>query len=715
MDRHFLGLLTAALVMYGHFLVPISGDTDSPDVSALNVMYKSLRSPSQLTGWKSSGGDPCGKSWKGITCSGSSVTVINLSGLGLSGTLGYQLSSLVSVTDFDVSKNNLQGDIPYQLPPSAVHINLAGNAFTGGIPYSISEMSDLETLSLANNQLSGQVSDMFGKLRKLTELDLSINRFSGNLPQSFSSLKNLNTLYLQNNQFTGPVNVLASLHLDNLNIQNNQFSGWIPDGFRKINNLQAGGNSWSSLRAPAHYHMYDNGKDDRSSGYLERKSSVINGLAISGTVVAVLFLIVVILALMKKRKNSTTSLHYIDESDNQGRSFTPLVGHDKDFKRMGSSSSSAVDVNFVPRFTSVGLKHSASGRNSSFSENEFKIKFSSKPPTSERSSSFSENDFKIKFNSKRITEPINAGAMLLVDLQAATGGFSTSHFVGKGSIGCVYKAKCVDGKVLAVKKLVSTSLGFMEVISEISRLHHPNISELIGFCSESGFNLLVYEYERNGSLHDYLHLSDDYSNPLTWDTRVRIALGTARSLEYLHEICSPYTIHKNIKSANILLDAELNPHLSDCGLASFYQDTSKILGPGYQPPEYNKPSNYTIKSDIYCFGVVMLELFTGRKPFDSSKPRVEQNLVRWATPQLHDIDALSRMVDPALRGLYSPKSLSRFADVIALCVQPEPEFRPPMSEVVQALVLCVQRSSVNKKLGGELSTSRRSEDSDYYF
>ncbi|KAK8965213.1 Protein STRUBBELIG-RECEPTOR FAMILY 7 [Platanthera guangdongensis] len=292
-------------------------------------MYKSLRSPSQLTGWKSSGGDPCGKSWKGITCSGSSVTVMYLYLLYPSGTLGYQLSSLTSVTDFDLSKNNLQGDIPYQLPPSSVHINLAGNAFTGGVPYSISEMSDLETLSLANNQLSGQVSDMFGKLRKLTELDLSINRFSGNLPQSFGSLKISMLWYLQNNQFTGPVNVLASLHLDNLNIQNNQFTGWIPDGFRKINNLQAGGNSWSSLRAPAHYHTYDNGKDDRSSGYLEPKSSVKNGLAISGMVVVVLFLIVVMLALMKKRKKSTMSLHYIDESDNQGRSFTPLVGHDK--------------------------------------------------------------------------------------------------------------------------------------------------------------------------------------------------------------------------------------------------------------------------------------------------------------------------------------------------------------------------------------------------
>ncbi|RWW41599.1 hypothetical protein BHE74_00052904, partial [Ensete ventricosum] len=134
---------------------------------------------------------------------------------------------------------------------------------------------------------------------------------------------------------------------------------------------------------------------------------------------------------------------------------------------------------------------------------------------------------------------------------------------------------------------------------------------------------------------------------------------------YLHEVCSPSAIHKNIKSANILLDAELNPRLADCGLT----DTNDNLGPGYNAPECTKPSAYTIKSDVYSFGVVMLELLTGRKPYDSSKPRLEQSLVRWAAPQLHDIDALARMVDPALRGLYPPKSLSRFADVVALCIQ----------------------------------------------
>jgi serine/threonine protein kinase len=132
---------------------------------------------------------------------------------------------------------------------------------------------------------------------------------------------------------------------------------------------------------------------------------------------------------------------------------------------------------------------------------------------------------------------------------------------------------------------------------------------------------------------------------------------------------------------------------------------------GYTAPEVDMTAQYTLKSDVYSFGVVMLELLTGRRPFDSSRPRSEQSLVRWATPQLHDIDALDRMVDPALKGLYPAKSLSRFADVLALCVQPEPEFRPPMSEVVQALVRLVQRANMTKRmLDGD--TSRRADDQD---
>ncbi|KAM0866987.1 hypothetical protein ACQ4PT_042295 [Festuca glaucescens] len=272
--------------------------------------------------------------------------------------------------------------------------------------------------------------------------------------------------------------------------------------------------------------------------------------------------------------------------------------------------------------------------------------------------------------------------------------------------------------VLAVKKCdplsFSGSSDFMEIVSGISKLRHPSISEIVGYCSEPGHYMMVYEYQMNGSLYEFLHLSDDYSKPLTWDTRVRIALGTAQALEYLHETCSPPVIHKNVKSSNVLLDADLNPHLGDCGLAFFYEDPNESLGPGYSAPECARPSGYTMKSDVYSFGVVMLELLTSRKSYDSSKPRTEQSLVKFVTPQLHDVDALGELADPGLHGLYPPKSLSRYADVIARCVQADPEFRPSMSEVSQELTGCIRRSASDRRMGGGLySASQRSDTSDW--
>ncbi|KAK7389440.1 hypothetical protein VNO78_24479 [Psophocarpus tetragonolobus] len=659
--------------------------TASQDVSSLNVMYTSLNSPSKLSGWKSSGGDPCGDSWEGIKCSGSSVTEINLSDLGLTGSMGYQLSSLKSVTYFDLSNNNLKGDIPYQLPPNARYIDLSRNEFSGSIPYSFSQMGDLNQLNLAHNHLKNQLGDMFGKLSKLKQLDVSFNSLSGDLPQSLKSLKNLKKLHLQNNQFTGSVDLLASLPLEDLNVENNKFTGWVPEELKDINNLQTGGNSWSSGPAPPP----PPGTPPIKHSQKKNDKSVISGVAIAGIAFGVLAVIVIAVALSKRRA-STTSSHFIDEERrSQHRSFTSLASQDlskdsgadvsKDYRGLKSFDSTSIDVKALQKSPSVGVRSSVSDCVQSFNDNEFANRLNARRSTSIRVTTFSQ-----------------------AELQSATANFASGRLLGKGSIGCVYRAKYADGKVLAVKKInPSVFQGgppeeFSQIVSSITKLHHPNIVELVGFCSEQE-RMLIYDYFRNGSLHDFLHLSDDFSNPLTWNTRVRIALGTARAIEYLHVICSPPLLHKNIKSSNILLDTDLNPRLSDYGLASFHQRTSQNLGAGYNAPECTKPSAYTQKSEVYSFGVVMLELLTGRMPLDSSKPKAEQCLVRWATPQLHDINAVEKIVDPALRGLYPPKSLFRFADIIALCVQSEPEFRPHVSELVQSLVRLVQRSSMTMR------------------
>ncbi|CAN6311306.1 unnamed protein product [Urochloa humidicola] len=693
----------------------VSAATDANDVTALNTLFTSMNSPGQLQGWKASGGDPCSESWQGITCSGSSVTAIKLPGLGLSGNLAYNMNTMDSLVELDMSQNSLGGgqQIQYNLPNKKLErLNLAGNQFSGAVPYSVSTMPKLQYLNLNHNQLSGDITDIFSNLPSLTTVDLSSNSLTGNLPQSFTSLSSLKTLYLQNNQLTGSINVLANLPLDDLNVANNHFTGWIPNELKKINSLQTDGNSWSTgpapppppftapPRSPSNRRkspgQHSNGSNNSSSG----GSSGIGAGAIAGIIVSVLVIGAVVAFFLIKRKQRKGAMpeHY-----EQCQPFNSFPSTEvKEMKPIQDATT--VEVESLPSPAAVSLKP---------------------PPKIERNQSFDDDDIASKPVAKRSNAaPVKATVYSVADLQMATDSFNMDNLIGEGTFGRVYRAQFSDAKVLAVKKLNSTVLpsqssdDFYELVSNISKLHHPNLSELVGYCMEHGQHLLVFDFHRNGSLHDMLHLSDEYNKPLSWNSRVKIALGSARALEYLHEICSPSIIHKNFKSSNILLDTELNPHISDAGLSSFVPNAefqASDQGSGYGAPEVDMTGQYTLKSDVYSFGVVMLELLTGRKPFDSSRPRSEQSLVRWATPQLHDIDALDRMVDPALKGLYPAKSLSRFADVVALCVQPEPEFRPPMSEVVQALVRLVQRANMTRRMLDGEEASRRPDDQDHEF
>ncbi|KAH9713933.1 protein STRUBBELIG-RECEPTOR FAMILY 6 [Citrus sinensis] len=638
--RVFVLLVLFEVCILGWKTSCINAATDPSDASALKIMYSSLNSPSQLSQWSATGDDPCGQ-------------------------------------------------------------DLGNNKFTGNVPYYFSQMKTLKYLNIAHNQLQGQLNDMFGQLPSLSTLDLSFNTLSGNLPQSFSSLSSLSSLYLQNNQFSGTIDVLANLPLDNLNIANNRFTGWVPEQLKNIN-LQKDGNSWSSGPAPPPppgtpparknnpKHKSDSNKSPSESEGGSKKSGI-GGGGIAGILISLFVVGGIVAFFLVKRRRSRRSSTDIEKLDNQP--FAPLAASSNEVQGNQLKlvqSSSSIDTKTFDTAVSINLR----------------------PPPIDRHKSFDEEDFSKKsiVVKKAVKAPTNVTSYSIADLQMATGSFNVENLLGEGTFGRVYRAQFADGKVLAVKKIDSSALpsemcdDFIEMVSNISQLHHPNIMELVGYCSEYGQHLLVYEFRKNGSLHDFLHLLDEDNKPLIWNSRVKIALGTARALEYLHEVCSLSVVHKNIKSANILLDNELNPQLSDCGLASNMPNADEALnndaGSGYGAPEVAMSGQYNIKSDVYSFGVVMLELLTGRKPFDSSRPRLEQSLVRWATPQLHDIDALAKMVDPALKGLYPVKSLSRFADVIALCVQPEPEFRPPMSEVVQALVRLVQRANMSKRTIG---------------
>ncbi|XP_028751616.1 receptor-like serine/threonine-protein kinase ALE2 [Neltuma alba] len=284
------------------------------------------------------------------------------------------------------------------------------------------------------------------------------------------------------------------------------------------------------------------------------------------------------------------------------------------------------------------------------------------------------------------------------DIERATNKFHTSRILGEGGFGRVYSGTLDDGTKVAVKVLKREDhhgdREFLAEVEMLSRLHHRNLVKLIGICTEETFRCLVYELIPNGSVDSHLHGVDRETSPIDWVARMKIALGAARGLAYLHEDSSPRVIHRDFKSSNILLEDDFTPKVSDFGLARIATDeenrhiSTRVMGTfGYVAPEYAMTGHLLVKSDVYSYGVVLLELLTGRKPVDMSQPPGQENLVAWARPLLTSKEGLESIIDPSLGPDVPFDSVAKVAAIASMCVQPEVSNRPFMGEVVQALKL----------------------------
>ncbi|KAI8522506.1 hypothetical protein RHMOL_Rhmol13G0002400 [Rhododendron molle] len=296
-------------------------------------------------------------------------------------------------------------------------------------------------------------------------------------------------------------------------------------------------------------------------------------------------------------------------------------------------------------------------------------------------------------------QPIDVPAISVDEIKEVTDNFGTNSLIGEGSYGRVYYGVLTNGRHAAIKKLDSSKQPdeeFLAQVSMVSRLKHENFVELLGYCVDGNQRVLAYEFASNGSLHDILHgrkgVKGAQPGPvLSWSQRVKIAVGAAKGLEYLHEKAEPHIIHRDIKSSNVLLFDDDVAKIADFDLSNQAPDmaarlhSTRVLGTfGYHAPEYAMTGQLNAKSDVYSFGVVLLELLTGRKPVDHTLPRGQQSLVTWATPKLSE-DKVRQCVDARLGGDYPPKAVAKMAAVAALCVQYEADFRPNMSIVVKAL------------------------------
>ncbi|KAF0905227.1 hypothetical protein E2562_003834 [Oryza meyeriana var. granulata] len=294
-------------------------------------------------------------------------------------------------------------------------------------------------------------------------------------------------------------------------------------------------------------------------------------------------------------------------------------------------------------------------------------------------------------------EDVDSVDSMLMDistLRAATGDFAESNKLGEGGFGAVYRGVLPDGNEIAVKRLSKSSTqGIEELKNElalVAKLKHKNLVSLVGVCLEQHERLLVYEFVPNRSL-DLILLDTEKREKLDWEKRYKIINGIARGLQYLHEDSQLKVVHRDLKASNILLDANMNPKISDFGLARIFgRDqtqavTNRVVGTyGYMAPEYMMRGNYSVKSDAFSFGVMVLEIVTGRKNNDFYNSHQSEDLLttiweRWTA------GTVMEMVDTTMNGNISASDVQKCIHVALLCVQGNPADRPVMSSVVMML------------------------------
>ncbi|MCO5556304.1 hypothetical protein L7F22_009851 [Adiantum nelumboides] len=532
---------------------------------------------------------------------------------------------------FMVDYTGITAEAIYSSPFTACQIR--PTVYAEGVLYDNPENHTLQYLDLSFNRLSGIIPSAMGSWISLIILGLSTNELTGALPSSFSKLRALNVLDISHNQLEGSLAVLSgSSLLVGLDVSNNQFSGEIPGQLSTYppasfaNNAELCGLPLGRCNAPpAHAECSNRTNCPKKSrlGFLSVSTRVV--LAVLMATLCMFAFVIWIGFVMKtrnKRKESAL-LNTLQQSSFHGSSSWNLSGQ--------------------------------------------------REPLSINVATFERQLRKLTFS----------------QLIEATNGFSRESLVGTGGFGEVYKAELRDGMVVAIKKLLQFSYQgdreFMAEMETLGRIKHRNLVPLLGYCKVGEERLLVYEYMHGGSLEEVLHGGNKEREKPNWETRKQIAKGAARGLAFLHHNCIPHIIHRDLKSSNVLLDKDLTARVSDFGMARLisaldtHLSVSTLAGtPGYVPPEYYQNFRCTTKGDIYSFGVVLLELVTGKRPTDEFG---DNNLVGWV--KLHVASNSNvEVLDPSLRSTGAEYEMVQYLKIACDCLDDVPSQRPSMLHVV---------------------------------
>ncbi|KAG9140077.1 hypothetical protein Leryth_023692 [Lithospermum erythrorhizon] len=586
------------------------------------------------------------------------------------GNIPSSLSSLTGLSAMSLNDNQLTGEIPdsFQSLQSLVNLDMSTNNLSGQLPPSLGNLSSIRTIHLQNNQLSGTL-DVLQDL-PLSDLNIANNQFSGPIPDKLLSLP---TFKKDGNPFNSsitpspPPSSSTSPPMPpffgagpSTSVQAPPGTGRTPPGTGRTPPA-SGQTRGKQAEGPST-------TEDSSSKSTKKSSSTKKIIWIS--IVAVVSVIILILAILlcipkcitgKRERHRVSKRHeiapYMGDRDNPRTNASlvqprhqeekappvkverPKEEHQQGPRKTSPPSKPPKEPN-VQKLSAIPKQHDHEIDLSRFDIDLMVPPPPPPPPATPPPPPVLPEKVIVKpiaptevTTQKSPTRPLpstSVKSFSIASLQLYTDSFSQDNLLGTGMLGTVYRAELPNGKLLAVKKLdkrVSNQQKddeFLEMVNNLDKIRHANVVELMGYCAEHGQRLLIYEYCSNGTLQDALHSDDEFKKNLSWNARIRMALGAARALEYLHEVCDPPMIHRNFKSTNILLDDELSVYVSDCGLAPLISSgaVSQLSGQllttyGYGAPEFES-GIYTSKSDVYSFGVVMLEILTGRMSYDRS-------------------------------------------------------------------------------------------------
>ncbi|CAN6215833.1 unnamed protein product [Urochloa humidicola] len=596
------------------------------------------------------------------------LQVLTIDACPLVGKIPLWISKLKKLEMLDLSNNQLTGPIPSWINTLQLlfYLDISNNSLTGDIPIELMNMTMIQyernavrldpkflelpvywtptrqyrmlnsfpiLLNIGHNSFTGSIPTEIGQLKMLDVLNISSNNLSGEIPWQISNLTSLQVLDLSNNQLTGEIPpTLSDLHfLSIFNVSNNELEGPVPKGwqFDTFTNSSYSGNS--KLCGPMLVFQCNSaGTHTTPMKRRNKKTIVALGLGVFFGGLAILLLLARLLMSIRTTKPANR---------NKGNNNRDI----------GATSFNSVSEHLCDMIKGSVLVMVPRGKGES-------------------------------------------NNLTFSDILKATNNFDQQNIIGCGGNGLVYRAELPCGSKLAIKKLNGEMClmerEFTAEVEALSMAQHENLVPLWGYCIQGSSRLLIYSFMENGSLDDWLHNKDDANSFLDWPTRLKIAKGAGRGLSYIHNTCKPHIIHRDVKSSNILLDREFNAYVADFGLARLILPydthvTTELVGTlGYIPPEYGQAWVATLRGDIYSFGVVLLELLTGKRPVQVLTKSKE--LVQWVREMRSkgkDIEVL----DPALRGRGHDEQMLNVLEVACKCINHNPCLRPTIQEVVSCL------------------------------